>query len=706
MTSTSRTVSMYTMMLLLFLSALLVKGIFGFVGIHHQPLSFLSRTRGSSLFFQTDSPRWLLFLSSTTTNNNEEDDTDNESESSRPLYFNDLGLCPAALEAIEEQDRWYLPTPIQQLAIPPLLEKKKRTTTTRSSPSSRAFWCEAPTGSGKTAAFVLPLLQNLLVERQEQRRTKQKQKRNTTPPTMSIRSLILCPTRELAIQIGTVVQKVASIMMPSCNILVVTGGVRREDQITTLADWAVAGQSADIVIATPGRLFDVLTRYSSQNNNNDNDNTIKNVNKKNIKYDYDEEEDDEDDDDVDEDTATTIKTAADAALERRLLQAMELSSKKDTLTLEDIQKLQLDRTDEEGRQVLINLLQGLQYLIIDEADRLLSRSFETEMKDLLDLCCRSTTSSQQENGGGGVETWLFSATFPKAIEPRVDAVLQRLGHTTTTTTRISCTNADRLLDDTMSATLQKKLERKQQQQQQIVMAQQGPESTIQLRTIRVDKRDRTAALKQLWTDHHQEWNNGVLVFVATRYAAEHVSRKLKRVGIRSSELHGKLDQEARERRLRDLQSGKIQVLLATDVASRGLDVVGLSAVINYDLPRSTSDFVHRVGRTGRAGRLGDAITLVTPSTEAHYDLIEQRHIPTERQCEREMIRGLEVDESTWTVQAQGARIRTPGAGPSNHDLAHDRMFGGIKGKRKSKKDRLREEAAAAAHVGAVVGMED
>ncbi|CAB9529158.1 dependent RNA helicase [Seminavis robusta] len=574
-----------------------------------------------------------------------DDETSNNNDDDQPVYFQDLGLCRSAIDAIESQDRWYLPTPIQQLAIPKLLESH-----------DEAFWCEAPTGSGKTAAFVLPLLQKLVQDRQDQRRI---QKSDTAPP--AIRSLILCPTRELALQIGSVVEELASYMMDPCNIMVVTGGVRRDDQIATLAGWTVQGESADIVVATPGRLVDLLTRYNpptvadaatTTSNDDDNEDTM------------------EDND---------IRDAAEAALERRLLQALEASSK-DSLSLEQIQTLKLDRHDDEGRQTLGNLLEGLQYLVIDEADRLLSRAFETEVNQVLDLC----------HGESTVETWLFSATFPKSIEPRVDTVLKRLGQTSTV--QISCTNADRIMDDSVSATLQKKLER--QLSKRKVLAQVGPESTIQLRTIRVDQRDRTSALKQLWKEKENDWTTGgVLVFVATRYAAEHVSRKLRRVGIRSSELHGKLDQEARERRLRDLQSGKIQVLLATDLASRGLDVVGLSAVINYDLPRSTADFVHRVGRTGRAGRKGDAISLVTPLTEAHYDVIEKRHIPLERRCEREMLPGFEVDEATWSVQAQGARMRTPGAGHSNNDLAHDRMFGGIKGKRKSKKDRLREKAA-------------
>jgi superfamily II DNA/RNA helicase len=194
-------------------------------------------------------------------------------------------------------------------------------------------------------------------------------------------------------------------------------------------------------------------------------------------------------------------------------------------------------------------------------------------------------------------------------------------------------------------------------------------------------------------EYKDEWDR-VLVFVATRYAAEHVTKKLRRAGIKSSELHGKLDQDARTRRLDDLKRGKIRVLLSTDVASRGIDISGLAAVVNYDLPRSSADFVHRIGRTGRAGKEGMAVTFVTPSDEAHMDLIEQRHLA--RPTEREVLSGFEPNEERWNVQAEGSKISSPGVVHSQKGLVYDKMVGGVKGRRKSKKDRLREAAARAA----------
>jgi ATP-dependent RNA helicase RhlE len=178
-------------------------------------------------------------------------------------------------------------------------------------------------------------------------------------------------------------------------------------------------------------------------------------------------------------------------------------------------------------------------------------------------------------------------------------------------------------------------------------------------------------------------------------------------------LHGKLDQETRSQRLQDFQKSnnnqstggkkksKIRVLLSTNLASRGLDIVGLPVVVNYDLPRFTVDFVHRVGRTGRAGKKGTAITFCEPNSEAHLDLIEARHLASSSSSslsssqivvEHGTFPGFEPDETQWSIEAESARaVAVPGATPSDKGLAHDRMFGGIKERKKSKKDKLREQ---------------
>jgi ATP-dependent RNA helicase RhlE len=556
-----------------------------------------------------------------------------EPEYDENASFQDLGLNPEALTAIRAQQGWTTPTPIQQLVIPKLLDLAAEEDSSESSSHADSVWCEAPTGSGKTAAYALPLLQNLKLQPQKE--------------GARIASLILCPTRELADQIGSVVTNLASNMSTKksrkLNVMTIYGGTRMEPQISELADYARNGQTLDILIATPGRMVDVLTYYQSEAGDS---------------------------------------SAADAAFERRLLDAME-QTKSESLTLEQIQTMKLDRSDDDGRGSLINLLADLQYFVVDEADRLLGRAFESEMDKVMELLPSK------------VQTWLFSATFPKEIEPRVDQVLKRIG--ATTPIRISCANSDRLLvaSEEVSSSLAKRLDRASTATQ---VQQVGPASTIQLRTIRLETPARTQALRLL-LEEHPEWDR-VLVFVATRYAAEHVARKLRKAGIGAAELHGKLDQDARTRRLEDLKRGKVRVLLATDVASRGLDIVGLPVMINYDLPRSTADFVHRVGRTGRAGRSGTAITFVTPSSVGHFDLIETRHL--KESVEREILPGFEPNEERWEVEAEASKISAPGTQHSGKGLVHDRMFGGIKSRRKSKKDKLREKAVKeAAKQGAV-----
>lgn len=533
--------------------------------------------------------------------------------------FFDLGLNSQLLTAVKSQPGWEHPTPVQRLAIPKLLELSSKE-------STDAVWCEAPTGSGKTAAYALPLLQNLLPK---------------SKSTGRISSLILCPTRELAVQIGSVIQTLANNVSTRRRprVFVVHGGVPLEPQISGLADAARSGETVDVLVATPGRLVDVLTYYHSKEGDT---------------------------------------SAQDAALERRLLEALDQQGSTDSsLSLEQLEALELDTIGEEAdaRASLVNLLEGLQYLVLDEADRLLGRAFESELNAVLDLV------------PARVPTWMFSATFPKAIEPRLDQVLTRTG--ATSSIRIECAASDRLVDDDVSSSLQKKLERTATVSTASTIQQIGPASTIQLRAIRLSKNDRTQVLKRLLEDN-PEWDR-VLVFVATRYATEHVTRKLRSAGIKVSELHGKLDQDARLRRLQDLKQGKIRVLLTTDVASRGIDIAGLPVVVNYDLPRSTADFVHRVGRTGRAGKQGTAITFVTAASEAHMELIEQRHLA--QPMEREILPGFDPNEERWEVEAEASRISVPGTIHSEKGLAHDRMFGGIKGHRKSKKDKLREAAA-------------
>lgn len=512
-----------------------------------------------------------------------------------------------------------------------------------------SIWSEAPTGSGKTGAFALPLVQKLL-----------RQKRNRSVKNESldgrVATLVLVPTRELCVQIGNVFEDIiASLPRGRRNLDVISiyGGVPLEPQIEALAKRRKSGAGVDILVATPGRLVDVIKGASA---------------------------------------AEEGKEPEEAALERRLLDALDATGRVDAaLSLQKIQDLDLDRKDDDGRGALGDMLDSVKYLVVDEADRLLGQAFKKEMDSVLQLLPRPNDDDDDFFEEQKMRTLLFSATFPEQIQPRVETVLKRLSGNDTPPLRLSCSLAGIPGDDgdeiEMSKTRQKRLAQTTQPKSTL----EGPASTIQLRTIRVDKRDRTQVLRRL-IETNDEWDR-VLVFVGTRYSSEHVSKKLRRAGIKATELHGKLDQDARARRLAQFKQGKTRVLLATDLASRGIDVVGLPAVVNYDLPRSPADFTHRIGRTGRAGNKGTAVTLLTPESEAQFDLIERKQFNGKMGVEREIIPGFEPDEENWKVQAAAARLSTPGAKHSAQGLAHDQMHGGVKGRRKSKKDKLREAAA-------------
>lgn len=258
-------------------------------------------------------------------------------------------------------------------------------------------------------------------------------------------------------------------------------------------------------------------------------------------------------------------------------------------------------------------LADVQHLVLDEADRLLDSGFADEWQRV-----QALLPTQRQ-------TLLFSATFA----PEVHALAQSLLH------------------EPLCFTVES-------------VAAQVP--NILQRVIAVDERQRTPLLRHLWATHG--WSR-VLVFVATRYACEHVARKLYQSGISATAFHGEMSQGARQEVLSAFKAGRWSVVVTTDLASRGLDIVDLPVVVNYDLPRSATDYTHRIGRTGRAGAEGQAVSFVTAHAMAHWHLIckrEQVDLPLE------VLPGFEpVDE--------------PPDPPSAH--------GGIKGKRPSKKDRLR-----------------
>jgi ATP-dependent RNA helicase RhlE len=262
-------------------------------------------------------------------------------------------------------------------------------------------------------------------------------------------------------------------------------------------------------------------------------------------------------------------------------------------------------------------------LVLDEADRLFDLGFAEELGRILALLPR-----QRQN-------LLFSATFPSAIQALADDMLR-----------------DPAVID--------------------VQGEPGTEPNIVQRVIEVDAIRRTQLLRHLLKQHEGEWDR-VLVFVATQHAAQIVAEKLYKNGIYAVPFHGDIAQGTRTDILSQFKQSRWDVVIATDLAARGIDIAQLPVVINYDLPRSPTDYIHRIGRTGRAGESGLAISFVSASTEAHFQLIEKRQglsLPRER------IEGFEPTEVAVPV--------TDASGT-----------GGVKGKRPSKKDKLRAAAKAA-----------
>ncbi len=290
-------------------------------------------------------------------------------------------------------------------------------------------------------------------------------------------------------------------------------------------------------------------------------------------------------------------------------------------------------------------LRDLQMLVLDEADRLLDADFADETQRVLMLAPRQR------------QTLLFSATVPAAVQ----ALAARVQRDALVLATGAAAGADDGLDGAADG----------QGGAAADALGSRAHADITQRAVVVDTARRSTLLRHLL--RREAWPRA-LVFVATQYAAEHVADKLRQAGVAAAALHGDLSPGRRGQVLTDLQTGQLAVLVATDLASRGLDVVHLPVVINYDLPRSATDYTHRIGRTGRAGARGVALSFIcadAPGSEAHFRLIEKRQA---QRVPREQIEGF-------------APLAVLPALPADPN-------GGVKGKRLSKKDRLRAAAAA------------
>lgn len=357
--------------------------------------------------------------------------------------FKELGLQVDLLEGITSLG-FETPTPVQQMVIPVALE------------TDEDLIALAQTGTGKTAAFGLPLLQRI------------------RPSSQGISALILCPTRELCVQVAGDLERYAQ-FAHHYKVVAVYGGASIETQIRQIR----AG--VHIVVATPGRLMDLLTRKA-------------------IKL----------------DTAERV--------------------------------------------------------VLDEADEMLNMGF----KEAVDFILESATSRKS--------VWLFSATMPDEVRA--------------------------IARDYMTNPREITAGMKNQSNENI---------EHQYFICRAD--DRFATLKRV-----VDATPGIygLIFVRTRIEAKEVAEQMIRDGYNSDALHGDLAQSDRDRVMQRFREMNLQLLIATDVAARGLDVQNISHVINYGLPDEIEVYTHRSGRTGRAGKTGISISIITQKYEEKIRQIERR----------------------------------------------------------------------------------
>jgi len=228
----------------------------------------------------------------------------------------------------------------------------------------------------------------------------------------------------------------------------------------------------------------------------------------------------------------------------------------------------------------------LEVLILDEADRMLDMGFIHDIRKIIAALPR-----QRQN-------LLFSATFSDDIRKL----------------------AKGLVNDPIEIS---------------VTPRNAATPTVEQWIHPVDKKQKSALLTQLIRDN--DWQQ-VLVFSRTKHGANRLARYLDEKGIRASAIHGNKSQGARTKALADFKCGKVKVLVATDIAARGLDIEQLPQVVNFDLPNVPEDYVHRIGRTGRAGATGHAVSLVSADEFKQLSDIERL---TKKLLDRKLVDGFE-----------------------------------------------------------------
>jgi ATP-dependent RNA helicase RhlE len=363
------------------------------------------------------------------------------------MSFRDLGLAEPLLRAVDAEG-YVTPTPIQSASIPHLL-------------AGRDLLGTAQTGTGKTAAFALPILHRLLTTapRHSTRRVK-------------VRALVISPTRELASQIADSFQTYGR--EARLRHTTIFGGVGQGPQVRALRD------GVDILVATPGRLLDLIDQ---------------------------------------------------------------------------------GRVD----------LQGVEILVLDEADRMLDMGFLPDVRRIVH--CLPVQR----------QTILLSATMPQPI-----AAL-----------------ADSLLDDPVRVSIAPVAATTKLIEQSVCFVEVRHKPRLLARFFKTRPIDRA------------------LVFTRTKRGADRVVRDLAQSGIRATAIHGNKSQSNRQQALANFKSRRTPILIATDIAARGIDVEGISHVVNYDLPHEPETYVHRIGRTGRAGASGIAVSFCDQAERKLLKAIER-----------------------------------------------------------------------------------
>jgi ATP-dependent RNA helicase RhlE len=351
--------------------------------------------------------------------------------------FSNLSLAEPLARAVAEMGYESM-TPIQAQAIPVVL-------------AGRDVMGAAQTGTGKTAAFSLPLLQRMLKH----------ENASTSPARHPVRALVLLPTRELADQVAQQVKMYAK--YTNLRSAVVFGGMDMKPQTIELK------KGVEVLVATPGRLLDHI----------------------------------------------------------------------------------------EAKNAVLN---QVEYVVLDEADRMLDIGFLPDLQRILSYLPKQRT------------TLLFSATFSPEIKRLAASYLQD-----PVTIEVSRPNTTA--------------------------------STVEQHFVSVSDDDKRRALKQLRRQHNI---TQAFVFVNSKLGCARLARSLEREGLKATAMHGDKSQDERLKALAAFKAGEVDLLVATDVAARGLDIKEIPAVFNFDVPFNAEDYVHRIGRTGRAGASGVAITLVSP----------------------------------------------------------------------------------------------